>query len=220
LDDWWLDAPFQLVDLPSTTIPVMTIVKASCLLVTTSIVSLLVLMAAGCKPDESGSGNAPAENPVAAPSPPSSGLGLAGSHYTAFFVGEGTVGAGTADAFYNFGIQLMGQGCTIWTDVGPWKHGEQSPRTASAYYPLPDGQQLSWKCQTPDERSFTSIEICGRDYLLKDGGLFLISTRAKQPQVVQLKMPGVRVLELEPFAAQFPEVAQFLARKQITPPAR
>jgi len=184
-------------------------------------VALFALMGAGCKPGVSKPDRTPADNSQPAPPPapavfdPANPPASAG--YTAFAISEGTVGAGSADALYSFTIQLVGQGCDIWTDAGPWKYGELSPRTASASYVLPGNHQLSWKCQTPDERAFTSIEICGRDYLLADGFLFLISPRAGAPQVVQLKLREYNVHELKPLAAQFPEVAQFLARKPFTP---
>ena len=156
-----------------------------------SIVALSVLLVAGCRPGDSA--------------------------YTAFAISTVTSGQGS-NACYAALIQMVGQGCTIWSDAGPWQSGELRPHTASASCLLPDGRQLGWKCQTPDGKTFTHLEICGRDYLLANGGLFLISTRAGRTQVVQIKPPEYKFASLDdlaPLSDQFPEVAQFLAGKPI-----
>ena len=171
----------------------------------------------GCNPNGPDVSRAPTSQSDSAPTHASPERGAAGSGYTAFAISEEAVGPGTAEAFYGFTIQLVGQRCTVWTDVGRWNFDELTPRTASAFYQLPDGQKLSWKCHTPDERIFTGIEICGREYLLSEGRLFLISTQSKIPQVVQLQAPGAESAALEVLSTQFTEGAQFVARQQLTP---
>ena len=184
--------------------------------------TLLVMIGVGCRRKSAGPPDAPPDQlkPAATLPPPpiaesGSGSLASGSGFTAFAIGEGSVGT-----FYNFTIQMVGQGCTLWTDAGPWQYGELSPRTASASYRLANGHSLTWKCQTPDQRAFTKIDICGQEYSLSNGGLFLIATRAGDPQIVQIKSPDYKVLELEPLTMQFPEVAQFLSGKRMTPIAK
>ena len=182
-----------------------------------TLISLALI--AGCNPN----GPDPHREPVTPSDPALTNStpqhASAGSGYTAFAIAEEVVGLGTAEARYGFTIQLVGQRCTVWTDVGPWKFDELSPKTASASCQSREGQELHWKCSTPDERVFSSIEICEREYLLSQGRLFLISTQSKIPQVIQIPVTDTEGAELEVLATRFPEVAQFLSRQRMVPPA-
>lgn len=155
--------------------------------------ALIVFCGAGCNPGSS--------------SPAASVLESAG--YTAFAISDGS----RSDGYYSVTIQMRDQGCTLWSDAGPWKPAGMSGRTASMFIRLPTGRQVSWKCQTPDGKSFTELQVDGKSYDLDDGGLFLIVTRGGPIRVIQLKTASYKVSDLESLAKQFPEVAQFLERK-------
>ncbi len=189
---------------------------------TRSIVATLLSLAliAGCNPNGPDPNREPGSPSDPAPTNSTPQHAAAVSGYTAFAIAEEVVGLGTAEARHGFTIQLVGQRCTVWADVGPWKFDELSPKTASASCPSREGQKLHWKCSTPDERVFSSIEICEREYLLSQGRLFLISTQSTTPQVIQIPVTDAEGAELEVLATRFPEVAQFLSRQRLAPTAK
>lgn len=155
--------------------------------------AVIVFCGAGCNPSSS--------------SPAASVLESAG--YMAFAISDGS----RSDGYYSATIQMGNRGCTIWSDAGPWKPAGMSGRTASMFIRLPTGRQVSWKCQTPDGKSFTELQVDGKSYDLDDGGLVLIVTRGGPIRVIQLKTASYKVSDLESLAQKFPEVAQFFDKK-------